>query len=355
MGNACTSLGTKEEHRASDQIDSALKETRKAILYETKILLLGTGESGKSTILKQLRIIYKNGFPEDELLTYVPIIHGNIISSMATLARNMLANGMFDSCPEEIKEHASFISKPDVASQTMCNSEITQAVRELWASPVVKTRWENKSDLQIIDAAAYFFDNLDRITKENYIPTQDDVIQSRVRTVGISEISFKLAGAALRIVDVGGQRSERRKWIHCFEDVTVIFFIVAISEYDQVLREDESTNRLFEALNLFSEIANCEWFAKTPLILFLNKKDLFEVKLKKVPLSNFFSDWTGGADLDKATGHIQAKFLEHNHDPARRVYVHVTCATNTDNARFVFKAFQDIFLSARLQNTGLAM
>jgi hypothetical protein len=43
--------------------------------------------------------------------------------------------------------------------------------------------------------------------------------------------------------DVGGQRSERKKWIHCFENVTAIIFLVAISEYDQVLIEDETVVR----------------------------------------------------------------------------------------------------------------
>jgi hypothetical protein len=44
-----------------------------------------------------------------------------------------------------------------------------------------------------------------------------------------------------RIFDVGGQRSERKKWIHCFEDVHAIIFIIAISEFDQVLLEDDTT------------------------------------------------------------------------------------------------------------------
>jgi len=51
----------------------------------------------------------------------------------------------------------------------------------------------------------------------------------------------KLVIAAVRLFDVGGQRSERKKWIHCFEDVTAIIFCVAMSEYDQVLHEDETT------------------------------------------------------------------------------------------------------------------
>lgn len=44
--------------------------------------------------------------------------------------------------------------------------------------------------------------------------------------------------------DVGGQRSERKKWIHCFENVTSIIFCVALSEYDQVLLEESSQVRM---------------------------------------------------------------------------------------------------------------
>ena len=46
-----------------------------------------------------------------------------------------------------------------------------------------------------------------------------------------------------RMFDVGGQRSERKKWIHCFEGVTAIIFCVALSGYDLVLAEDEEMNR----------------------------------------------------------------------------------------------------------------
>lgn len=45
------------------------------------------------------------------------------------------------------------------------------------------------------------------------------------------------------VVDVGGQRSERRKWIHCFDDVKAIIFVVALSGYNQVLFEDTRVNR----------------------------------------------------------------------------------------------------------------
>ena len=85
------------------------------------------------------------------------------------------------------------------------------------------------------------------------MPTFDDVLRVRVPTTGIIQHDFQMkkdvifryisAGdiiaeyhifTACRVVDVGGLRSGRRKWIHCFDDVKVIIFITAINEYDQV-------------------------------------------------------------------------------------------------------------------------
>lgn len=95
------------------------------------------------------------------------------------------------------------------------------------------------------------------------------------------------------MVDVGGQRSERKKWIHCFEDVTAIIFMVAISEYDQVLFEDENVNRMGESLTLFQSIVDMQWFQKTSIILFMNKTDIFENKIKISPLKKYFPQYKG--------------------------------------------------------------
>lgn len=96
-----------------------------------------------------------------------------------------------------------------------------------------------------------------------------------------------------RLVDVGGQRSERKKWMHCFQDVTAVIFCVAMSEYDLKLYEDDTTNRMHESLKLFKEICNSRWFIDTSMILFLNKKDLFQEKIKKIDLSVCFEDYKG--------------------------------------------------------------
>lgn len=93
--------------------------------------------------------------------------------------------------------------------------------------------------------------------------------------------------------DVGGQRSERKKWIHCFEGVTAIIFCVALSGYDLVLAEDEEMNRMIESMKLFDSICNSKWFVETSIILFLNKKDLFEEKIIRSPLTICFPEYTG--------------------------------------------------------------
>ena len=70
--------------------------------------------------------------------------------------------------------------------------------------------------------------------------------------------------------DVGGQRSERKKWFHCFDGVTAIIFCAALSGYDLVLEEDNEVNRMIESMKLFSSICNNKWFVTTSIILFLN-------------------------------------------------------------------------------------
>lgn len=175
------------------------------------------------------------------------------------------------------------------------------------------------------------------------------------------------------MVDVGGQRSERKKWIHCFEDVTAIIFMVAISEYDQVLFEDESVNRIGESLTLFQSICDMEWFSKTSIILFMNKTDLFKKKLKTSPLKTYFPKYKGkpsfiiynyiysllsinigGDNYEEACKFLMEQFQAltvKNSD--KQVYTHFTCATDTKQIKFVMSAVNDIILQSTLRDVGL--
>lgn len=107
------------------------------------------------------------------------------------------------------------------------------------------------------------------------------------------------------MVDVGGQRGERKKWIHCFDDVTAVMFICSLSEYDEVLQEDRRRNRMKEALQLFGGLTKMDFFRDVPLLLFLNKVDLFKQKITQVDLGQFFPSYKGGRNYEQAIEFIE--------------------------------------------------
>jgi len=194
---------------------------------------------------------------------------------------------------------------------------------------------------------------LSKLSSDTYIPTVEDVLQARARTIGVKEISFKSEGHQWKLVDVGGQRNERKKWIHCFEDVTAIIFFTDASAYNLTLFEDDRVNRLLEALTLFEEICNCKYFHSTPLILFLNKSDLLKKKILQVDIADYFDDYDGGKDFEKATTWLNKKFTSLNKNPDKPIYVHVTCATDTGNIKFTFNAVEELILYETLANNYL--
>jgi guanine nucleotide-binding protein subunit alpha len=232
--------------------------------------------------------------------------------------------------------------------------EIAEAVKILWEDTGVKQCFDRKKEYQLNDSAKYYFDNIERISQAGYAPTDQDILHSRVKTTGITETTFKIDQLTYRMFDVGGQRSERKKWIHCFENVTAVIFMAAISEYDQVLIEDESVNRIQEALTLFDSICNSKWFVNTSMILFLNKIDLFKDKLSKSLIKDHFPEYDGPQEYEPASQFLLGKFTELNKNPnSKQIYAHFTCATDTAQIKFVMAAVTDIIIQQNLRSTGL--
>lgn len=218
-----------------------------------------------------------------------------------------------------------------------------------------------------------------------------------MRSTGIVEETFTIKHHKLRVFDVGGQRSERKKWIHAFEAVDQLVFVVAISEYDQALYEDETVNRLSEAKMLFESLSSSRWFERSSFVLLsvtslsefvsedddltillhrLNKIDIFEQKLKSnsSPLKHHFPDYTGGSqDFPAACAFMKSKFIALNAKPDRPLYVvsrfsslnrylstdsnslfqHLTCATDTGQVKVVIAAVMDTVLNKLLSEVGL--
>eukprot|EP00127_Corallochytrium_limacisporum_P003267 Clim_evm116s147 gene=Clim_evmTU116s147 len=338
----------------SKAIDQELKGTKQKLENEVKLLLLGAGESGKSTIVKQMKIIHESGYSDQERKGYKDVVYSNTISAMQTIIEAMSKlNIEYGSTEAKDASDELMTFGDQLDDDVSFTEEVAPLVRKLWADKGIQDCYGRSREYQLIDSANYYFENLDRIADPDYVPTEEDILRSRVRTTGIIETHFDYKGLHFRMFDVGGQRSERKKWIHCFENVTAIIFCVALSAYDLTLIEDESQNRMQESLQLFDSICNSKWFVRTSIILFLNKTDLFKKKIGKMPLTVCFPEYTGANTYESASTYIRDRFESVNKSTQKAIYSQFTCATDTNNIKFVFAAVTDIIIQNNLRDCGL--
>ncbi|KAI7853252.1 putative guanine nucleotide-binding protein alpha-2 subunit [Circinella umbellata] len=350
MGNRASSFFVRKDPDGSKSkaIDKVLKQEEKRMKTEAKILLLGAGESGKSTVSRQMRIIHTCGFDTDEKESFRTIIFVNIIEAMQILLE---ALKKFDIKLEDesLLPHIALIQSaiPDLNSSEPYPHVYLDPLKELWADPGIQKVCQKGNQFALHDNIYHYYEQLDELWKSNYIPTEQDIVRCRVKTIGIVETTVSMGQLKYRIVDVGGQKSERRKWIHCFEDVTAIIFVVAMSGYDKCLIEDwdSVSNQMLDAMMLFENISNSHWFQKTSMILLLNKIDIFRKKIQYSPISKYFPDYNGGTDYDKAITYFRTRFEWLSANPRKSIYTHCTDATDRTLLQRVMSAVLDIIMT----------
>ncbi|BGP21050.1 hypothetical protein JCM10213_007567 [Rhodosporidiobolus nylandii] len=337
------------------QIEKELKQAKAEEQQTVKCLMLGAGESGKSTLVKQMRLMYAQPYSQQERQSYKEIVFQNSVQAVLRGAEVVQV-----ALPQALYPHADFLLNLDAEhaadpSTGDVDAKVKDAIVALWAAPEAKQIVEKAAAFQLNDSAEYFFDAMPRLGERNYLPTDQDILRTRVRSTGIVEEHFQVKGTKLRVFDVGGQRSERKKWIHCFENVDVLIFLVAISEYDQRLFEDESVNRLAEASMLWESIASSRWFERSAFVLLLNKVDLFTNKIHSgPPLIDYFPDYMGPeGDVETAKKYMLAKFMALNKRKDRGLYCQFTCATDTAQTRPIIAAVLDTVLTRMLSDVGL--
>ncbi|XP_038818161.1 guanine nucleotide-binding protein G(o) subunit alpha-like isoform X2 [Salvelinus namaycush] len=316
----------KKAKLQSAKIDRDLYEYAKREMNVVKILMLGAAESGKSTLVKQMKIIHSHGFTRQELTSFK--VH----------AHSVLSCGR---CFDEDQVLFPFIG---------------HAISCLWADQGVREAATRGYEFELNDSALYFFENRGRIISPDYVPTETDVLRVRLRTTGVIETQFKVKHLLFRMYDVGGQRTERRKWIGCFEDVRAVVFVVSLSGYDMTLVEDPCMNRLQESLKLFSSICNNIFFKSTSMILFMNKIDLFQEKILHSGrhLRLYVPQFKGAdCDVDAAARYIAGMFVSLNATPSKLIYHHFTTATDTSNVQIVFQVVMDTIIKENLEAVSL--
>jgi len=209
MGNLCVSQPVNPDQiKTNDKINQELKKDKARIESEVKLLLLVAGESGKSTVAKQMKIIHLEGFTKAERESYKSIIASNTVGSMRVLISACRDMG-FQILPEN-KGPAARVCDPALFKGEL-NPSLGNDIKQLWADPAISNTFTRSSEFQLNDSAGFYFDHIDRISQVDYVPTEQDVLRSRTKTTGIIETEFEVEKIRFRMVDVGGQRSERKK------------------------------------------------------------------------------------------------------------------------------------------------
>jgi len=345
------------------EVQKELTQAKKANESVIKLLFLGAGGSGKTTLFKQLQYIHGDGFSQRDRKQFRLQIFEQIMEYMKLMVKKIDEHDLpsedqkwLDSLEFE-KENSKISAK--VITESSVNgelsAEIVKHLQTLWNDKTIRMIFNDwRAKICVPDSTAYYLNNLSRITADDYIPTDEDLLLIRYRTTGMNEKTLTIQENTFQICDVGGQRNERRKWINFFDNVTAVIFVAALSCYDEAIYEDEDTNCMLESLQVFEDTLQTPTFSETAFILFLNKKDVFDEKIQKVPITVCFSEYNGGKQSStESLNYIRDQFAKKNPNPDRQLFPHVTQATDRDNVKKVFGDVQQIVVQWSLQHSGL--
>ncbi|KIM27401.1 hypothetical protein M408DRAFT_169642 [Serendipita vermifera MAFF 305830] len=222
----------------------------------------------------------------------------------------------------------------------------------------------------------FYLNDIRRIVSSTYIPSIDDVLKARLKTLGVVEHRFSpTAGGTLGgnrfskgtgqgevdwlIYDVGGARNQRHVWAPFFDDVQALIFLAPISAFDQVLTEDTLVNRMEDSMLLWRNIVSNKLLRNVNLVLFLNKCDLLQKKLQSgIQLKTYMTSYGDRPnDFESIGRYFQSKFAAMHQtmtpNPERELYIHLTSVIDTRATEKIINSVREMILKDSLKRTKL--
>jgi len=325
------------------------------------VLCLGIGGCGKSTFVKQMKLIHHENWDDVEIDNYVKIIRSNIVYGLQEAV-------------DQAKRTKADISDLDEASQFVL--ELRPRAVELSAEDVQRNLiavfkhktiqaildTEQSNSELTVDHLRFYCENLDRIADPQFIPTTRDILMCRQRTAGASATSIYTTNKYFEFTDVGGQKPEQKKWLQIMQEkkyATILFFVAA-NEFDIMSTDDPERTKMAISRKIFGEVCNSENIGDSPVVLLLNKLDLFHSKLETKKgwksFKEMFPKYKGEQEDKPALDHVAESFLEVL-DPewkkdGTKVHVHHTCALDTEALKVVWNVIREGIFDVALNRAG---
>ncbi|KAI9356729.1 guanine nucleotide binding protein, alpha subunit [Zopfochytrium polystomum] len=351
-----------EALKASKQIDREIQEEAARRKQTARVLILGTGDSGKSTVLKQLKLLYCSDFTSAERDVFAVRLRENLFNTVKLLIRSMDALGIpFGTAEssradvERVKAAAAVLASfetPGTSAAPIADN-VVDALEVLWRDAGVQSCALRGNEFSLPDSCNFLMENAKEICSSSYTPNNEHILRVRVVTTAVSETKLTVKGVGMSFFDVGGQKRFRAKWAPFFDDVNAIIFVGSLGAYDQKLEEDSNLNRMEDSISAFGCICNHTLLKHIPVILFLNKTDIFSKKIKTSPIERHFPDYKDGPSTSAGAKYFLEKYMAARRNTNKEIITHFTWATDTQQTQKILVEVSDIILNQSLNAGGM--
>ncbi|KAG1726028.1 guanine nucleotide binding protein, alpha subunit [Suillus paluster] len=272
----------------------------------------------------------------------------------------------------EFSKHSFERDLPNLVDNTEVIANCKDDIKALWMDGLIQDMlWRRRTRLE--DSAGFFLDAIDRLSARDYEPTDDDVLRARLRTLDIQEHEMKrhevFSPCSLntfadtdapkwKIFDVGGSRTQRHAWLPYFDQVNAVIFLAPISCFDERLLEDPRVNRLEDSFILWKAICSSKLLSGTILILFLNKMDILEQKIRNGIMVKRFLPSYGDRpnETNDVVKYLRQKFkdtVRYCSPEPRICHIYPTSVTDTKAMAVTLTSVRDGILREYLKRADL--
>jgi len=316
-----------------------------------KILCLGIGGCGKTTFVKQMKIIHNVGWKDSEIVGYRKIIRSNIVSGLQS-AVDIAAHLGKDISEENIEAYTA-VKALSGRNVDFSDAAIQGHIKKLASDSAILDVCRNHPEKLEQTHLLYFLERFESYISEDFQVSDEDILRSRQRTAGANTNTVYFRKFYFEFCDIGGQKPERPKWQMVLNEheFSAIIYFVATDEFDVRDEENEFKDSKLELSKLiFSELINDSGIqeSKVPIILMLNRSDLFRKRFEEIASKKRFREVQPefqGETADQALEFLQGQFLAEQKDKERNtISPKATCALDTEAMKTVWKSISDSVL-----------
>ncbi|XP_048053225.1 guanine nucleotide-binding protein subunit alpha-12 isoform X2 [Megalobrama amblycephala] len=328
--------------KRSREIDAMLKRDRR---FAELILLFGSDKSGKTTFLKQMRLVKGAEFNHEERLKFREAIYNNIIRGMRVLVQERKKLGIpWQNSANEMHEMLIESFERRMNFEPCAFQPYVSAIDSLWKDSGIQEADRSRTNFELYESVKYYFDNIHRIGQLYYLPNNQDILYTH-KYRSKEEHYFVLRDSPFLVYLAICRLRGPLSWT--FPIMCPIFYIIGSSDYDQI---SDEYNCLVQSLDMFESLYNKKMFLNNNIILFFNKMDLLAEKVQTADIRKHFPEFQGDPHrLEDVQEFLIQSFKKRTGNYSRLVFYHMITAVDTENFRDVFKTVEDIVMCRNLK------